>query len=55
MSLSAVVAAVRSRMEARRRYRRLVAEIASLTQAELIDIGAFQADLYRRAREQVYG
>lgn len=45
----------KQRMALRREYRRLVAEIAALNQADLIDIGAFQADLYRNARQHVYG
>jgi uncharacterized protein YjiS (DUF1127 family) len=43
------------RFDAHRRYRRAIAEIAALTQDDLIDIGAFQIDLYRAARKEIFG
>ena len=55
MPISSSFQALRARLAARRQYRRLIAEIASLTQADLIDMGAFQVDLIRAARRQVYG
>lgn len=38
-----------------RTYRRLVAEIETLSHRDLIEIGAFRSDLFANARRQVYG
>ena len=40
------------RLAAHRRYRQAVAEIDSMSNNELIELGAFQADLYKAARRQ---
>jgi hypothetical protein len=53
--LNKLFAAVQDRRDKNRRYRRLVAEIDALSNAELIEIGAFQSDLHRAAHRQVYG
>ncbi len=46
---------LKDRIAKRRRYRKIIAEIAALTQDDLLDMGAFQIDLYRAAREEIYG
>ena len=55
MSISRLVAYARQRYAMHREYRRLVAEIDQLSQKELIEIGAFQTDLYRAAHREVFG
>ncbi len=55
MSISRFVAYIQDRIEKRRAYNRLVAEIDSLSQRDLIELGAFQADLYRAARQEIFG
>ena len=37
------------------RYLQVISEIYTLSNADLIEIGAFQSDLYAAARRQVYG
>ena len=48
-------ALAQGRLDKNRRYRQLVAEIDTLSNADLIELGAFQSDLYAAARQQVYG
>jgi hypothetical protein len=55
LMLTSLFVALKDSIGKRRRYRKMIAEIATLSQDDLIDIGAFQTDLYRSAREQVYG
>ena len=43
------------RLDKNRRYRQLIAEIDTLSNAELIEMGAFQSDLYAAARRHIYG
>ena len=55
MFMMSLVHAIQDRLATRRRYRRAIAEIDALTQSDLIEIGAFQIDLYRAAHKQIYG
>ena len=55
MSISRLIAYAQQRYAKHREYRRLIAEIESLTQKDLIEIGAFQSDLYKAAHREVYG
>ena len=50
-----LLALAQDRLDKHRRYRQLVAEIDMLSNADLIEMGAFQSDLYAAARRQVYG
>ncbi len=45
----------RERLAAYRRYQQAIAEIEAMTERDLLEIGAFQVDLYRAAREQYLG
>lgn len=53
--ITSLISTLRQRIEMHRRYRRAIAEITALSQADLIDMGAFQIDLYRSARQEIYG
>ena len=55
MSISSFVTYIQDRLEKRRAYKRLVAEIDALSQRDLIEMGAFQSDLYKAARQEVFG
>lgn len=55
MVFSDIISYAQRRLAAHKAYRRAVAEIDSMSQNDLIDIGAFQTDLYRAAREQFLG
>lgn len=55
MTISRLIAFAQDRLAKHREYRRVVAEIDSLSQRELIEIGAFQSDLYKAARREIYG
>lgn len=55
MLISRFVAYIQDRLAKRRAYNRLVAEIDALSQRDLIEMGAFQSDLYRAARQHVFG
>lgn len=55
MSFRSMFVAAKLRFDAHRRYRQAIAEIAALSQDDLIDMGAFQIDLYRAARQQILG
>ena len=48
-------ALAQDRLDKNRRYRRLIAEIDAMSNAELVELGAFQTDLYAGARRQIYG
>ena len=48
-------ALAQDRLDKNRRYRQLIAEIDGLSNAELVELGAFQSDLYAAAHRQVYG
>lgn len=49
---SNIIAYAQRRREARRRYKQAIAEIDAMTERDLLEIGAFQVDLYRAAREE---
>ena len=53
--LNRLMALAQERLDKNRRYRRLIAEIDTLSNADLVELGAFQSDLYAAARRQVYG
>ncbi len=55
MRLSRFIAYVQDRLAKRRAYNRLVAEIDALSQRDLVELGAFQCDLYEAARRDVFG
>jgi uncharacterized protein YjiS (DUF1127 family) len=46
---------VRGRLEKRARYSRLVSEIQSLTNRDLVDIGGDRGEMLRHAYQDVYG
>ena len=48
-------ALAQDRLDKNRRYRQLIAEIDTLSHADLVEMGAFQSDLYAAARKQIYG
>ena len=48
-------ALAQDRLDKNRRFRQLVAEIETLSNSDLVEMGAFQSDLYAAARKQVYG
>ena len=50
--LTTIITYAQKRMAARRQYRQAVAEIDAMTERDLIELGAFQCDLYRAAREE---
>ena len=53
--LNRLLALAQDRLDKNRRYRQLVAEIDTLSNADLVELGAFQSDLYAAARRQIYG
>ena len=53
--LNRLMALAQERLDKNRRYLRLIAEIDTLSNADLVELGAFQSDLYAAARRQVYG
>ena len=53
--ITSLVSRLKQRIEMHRRYRKAIAEIAALSQDDLIDIGAFQNDLYRSVHKEIYG
>ncbi len=53
--LNRLYARLQAKFIARRQYRKLVAEIETLSQADLMELGAFEIDLYRAARKEVFG
>ncbi len=50
--LTSIIAYTQKRLAARRQYRQTVAEIDAMTERDLNELGAFQCDLYRAAREE---
>ena len=50
-----LIAYAQRRMAAHRRYRQAIAEIDAMSQRDLIEIGAFQTDLYEAARRELLG
>ena len=52
---STLIAYAQQRIAAHRRYRQAVAEIDAMSQRDLIEIGAFQTDLYAAARRDILG
>ncbi len=55
MPFGRLVKYAQARLAAYRRYHRAVAEIDAMTNRDLLEIGAFQTDLYRAAREAYLG
>ena len=48
-------ALAQDRLDKNRRYRQLLAEIETLSNADLVEMGAFQSDLYAAAHRHIYG
>lgn len=55
MILSNIVARTKDRLAKRNRYKRLVAEIESLSTRDLADISGNRAEMLRHAYMEVYG
>jgi len=55
MIFSNLVKHAKSRLDKRRRYGRLVTEIESLTNRDLVDMGADRGEMLRHAYLDVYG
>ena len=55
MMFSNLMKHAKGRIEKRRRYNRLVAEIESLTTRDLVDIGGDRGEMLRHAYRDVYG
>jgi len=55
MIFSNLVTHAKSRINKRLRYNRLVAEIESLTNRDLVDMGADRGEMLRHAYLDVYG
>lgn len=53
--MSKLITNWRSRAEQRSRYRQILRELQSMTDAEASDIGLNRVDFHRTARETVYG
>ena len=53
--LNRLFAFAQDRLDKNRRYRQLLAEIDTMSNADLVELGAFQSDLYAAAHKQVYG
>ncbi len=53
--LNRLFAFAQDRLDKNRRYRRMIAEIDTLSHADLVELGAFQSDLYAAARKEIYG
>ena len=53
--LNRLFAFAQDRLDKSRRYRQLIAEIDTMSNADLVELGAFQSDLYAAAHRQVYG
>lgn len=47
-----IITYAQKRIAARRQYLRTIAEIESMSDRDLVELGAFQCDLYRAAREE---
>jgi hypothetical protein len=55
MLLTTLIARIQDSLAKRARYRRLVAEIDSLSQRDLVDLRADRTDMLAAAHRQVYG
>jgi hypothetical protein len=55
MIFASLIAHVKDRLTKRAEFRRLVAEINSLTQSDLTDLNADRGDMIHGAYQQVYG
>jgi hypothetical protein len=55
MLFVSLIAHVKDRLAKRAEFRRLVAEINSLSSRDLTDLRADRSDMIRYARQQVYG
>ena len=55
MSFTLVLNRLRAKIAAYRRYRQLIAEIETLSENDLAELGVFQVDLCRAARKQAFG
>ena len=53
--LNRLFAFAQDRLDKSRRYRQLIAEIDTMSNADLVELGAFQSDLYAAAHQEVYG
>ena len=53
--LNRLFAFAQDRLDKNRRYRQITAEIDALSNADLVDMGVFQSDLYAAARKEIYG
>jgi hypothetical protein len=55
MLLASLIARIQDSLAKRARYKRLVSEIESLSQRDLVDLRADRADMLAAAHRQVYG
>ncbi|WP_413991870.1 hypothetical protein ACMDCR_07190 [Labrys okinawensis] len=55
MIFASLIAHLKDRMAKRAEFRRLVAEINSLSNGDLVDLRADRSDMIRYAHQQVYG
>lgn len=55
MIISSLVSRAKDRLAKRNRYKRLVAEIESLSTRDLADINGNRAEMLRHAYQEVYG
>jgi hypothetical protein len=55
MILASLIARIKDRLDKRIRYRRLVAEIESLTPRDLADMRADRGEMLAHAYRQIYG
>ena len=53
--LNRLFAFAQDRLDKSRRYRLLIAEIDTMSNADLVELGAFQSDLYAAAHKEIYG
>ena len=55
MIFAGIIAHIRARLAKRREYRRLAAEIHSLSESDLADLRADRGDMLRHVHRQIYG
>ncbi|MGB3832322.1 MAG: hypothetical protein WA975_10715 [Mesorhizobium sp.] len=55
MMFDNLVSRARDRLEKRRRYNRLVAEIENMSERDLADIRASRSEMLYQVRKQIYG
>jgi hypothetical protein len=55
MIFASLIAHIKDRLAKRAQYRRLVAEIDTLSNSDLVDLRADRTDMLRGAWQQVYG